>query len=70
MQYLDAERGVECRAVPRSDGRGWQAEWRPSRAIRAFPRFSFMARAERFPTAQDAITFVQRNIDSILSGMI
>ncbi len=68
MPIIDAVHGIEWRGVRDADRRGWRAQWHPTRALKAFPAFSFMSLPELFPTEQDALQFVKENVEAILSG--
>ena len=70
MQFIDAVHGIECRAVQSMDHRGWQAQWRPLRALASFPGFSFISRAELFPSEAEALAFIKENAESILARRI
>jgi|WetSurMetagenome_2_1015567.scaffolds.fasta_scaffold419754_2 hypothetical protein len=67
---VDPVFGIQYRAVRRIGGPGWEAQWRPLRAIRTFPTFSYIPRAERFPSEEDALEFVRRNVGAIVSRTI
>lgn len=67
---VDPVAGIQYRAVPCIGAPGWQAQWRPLRAIRTFPTFSYIPRAERFDSPQDALDFVRRHAGAIVSRSI
>jgi hypothetical protein len=67
---VDAAAGIQFRAVPRIGAPGWEAQWRPIRAITAFPTFSYMSRSESFATEGDALEFVRRNAAAIVARAI
>jgi hypothetical protein len=67
---VDAVHGIQYRAVPRRDPEGWGVQWRPLRAIRTFPTFSYISRAESFPTEHDAMEFIRRNAGAIVTREI
>jgi hypothetical protein len=70
MHLVDPIHGIEARAVPSEDHAGWKAQWRPLRALRDFPRFSFIHRGEVFSSEKEALAFIRLNVESILSGRI
>jgi hypothetical protein len=64
---VDPVHGIEFRAQPRRDRRGWSALWRPSRALKDFPSFTYISREELFTTEEEAIDFMRVNAQSIVS---
>jgi hypothetical protein len=64
---VDPVFGIQYRAVHRIGAPGWEAQWRPLRAIRTFPTFSYITRTESFPTEEDALDFVRKNAAAIVS---
>ena len=67
---IDRVHGIEWRAVERGDRLGWAAQWRPVRALKAFQRFSFITRGERFGSEQEALEFIGTNAAAIVSRQI
>jgi hypothetical protein len=67
---IDAVHGIEYRTLPHRVRTGWLAQWRPCRAIRAFPSFAFMTRSERFATAEDALAFVRENAGHLVARQL
>jgi hypothetical protein len=67
---IDPAVGIEYRALPRRDRRGWTAQWRPARALETFPGFSYRSRFERFETAAEAVRFIRENAEAIVSRKI
>jgi hypothetical protein len=67
---IDRVHGIEYRAVPHHDRRGWFAQWRPARAIESFPAFSYVSRNEHFDTETEAMEFIRRNAAEILARRI
>ena len=67
---VDPVWGIEARAVQSSDGRGWNAQWRPARAMKNFPSFAYRERQERFETAEEALDFIRANAPGIAAGTI
>ena len=66
MQVVDAFHGIEWRGV--KDSAGWKAQWRPLRALKAFPGFSFISLPQVFSSEQDAVAWVRDHVESILAG--
>jgi len=66
---IDAQHGIEYRAVP-AGGAQWTAQWRPIRALKRFMTFSYISRSERFPTADDALEFIRKNVAAIVGGVL
>jgi hypothetical protein len=64
---FDAVHGIEYRVLPSVGRTGWMAQWRPSRALRAFPSFTYRTRSERFDSAEAARAFMRRNAGMIVS---
>jgi hypothetical protein len=67
---VDPVWGIEARAIETPDGLGWKAQWRPSRAIKNFPSFSYRERQERFATAGEALDFITVHAQRIAAGKI
>ena len=67
---VDPVHGIEFRAQPRQEGRGWRAQWRPARALRDFPTFTYISRDELFGSEEEAIDFVRLNAASIVTRRI
>ena len=67
---VDPVHGIEFRAQPRQDQRGWRAQWRPARALRDFPAFTYISRGEVFESEEEAIEFVRLNAEWIVSRRI
>ncbi len=67
---VDAVHGVQYRALQNQGAAGWGVQWRPIRALRSFPTFSFISRRETFRTEREALDFMRRNIDAIVSKRI
>jgi hypothetical protein len=67
---VDTDHGIQYRAIPNGVASGWGVQWRPMRAIRSFPTFSYITRSERFPTEEEALEFVRRNAGAIVSRAI
>jgi hypothetical protein len=67
---VDPEHGIEYRALPRPGRRGWTAQWRPSRALEAFPAFSYLSRIEHFDTEEEAMDFIRRHASEIVTRRI
>jgi hypothetical protein len=67
---IDANHGIEYRAVPASGGGGWTAQWRPVRALKRFMTFSYITRNERFQTQDEALDFLKRNAGAIVDGAL
>ncbi len=67
---IDAYHGIEYRAVPAEKGAGWTAQWRPLRALKRFMTFSYITRAERFPSRNEALEFIRRNAGAIVGGAL
>jgi len=65
--HFDRVHGIELRAMPRHDRRGWTASWRPARALQDIPRFTYITREEIFPSADEAIDFLRLNAGELLS---
>lgn len=65
---IDANHGIEYRAVAASDG--WTAQWRPVRALKRFMTFSYISRREHFHTQDEALEFVRRNAGAIVDGAL
>jgi hypothetical protein len=63
---FDAVHGIEYRVLPAAGRAGWVAQWRPSRALRAFPSFSYRTRSERFGSAEAALAFMRKNAGMIV----
>ncbi len=70
MGLVDPIHGIEARAVRGTDSRRWNAQWRPLRALKEFPRFSFIHRTELFSSETEALEFIRNNVQSILAGRI
>jgi hypothetical protein len=70
MVFVDPVHGIEARAVMGAGPAHWTAQWRPLRALKQFPRFSFIHRTEVFCSESEALAFILRNVNSILSGRI
>ena len=70
MQIIDSVHLIEWRAVQSADHRGWRAQWRPLRALSSFPYFSYISRAELFPSEKEALAFMRENAESILARRI
>ena len=68
MRLVDAVHGIEWRSVEDPARRGWRAQWRPLRAMKAFPGFSFMSLPNVFSTERDALEYVRENLESILAA--
>ena len=64
---IDRVHGIEYRALPRRERRGWIAQWRPARAIASFPTFSYISRREVFGSESEAVEFIRRNAAEIVS---
>ena len=67
---IDRVHGIEYRALPHRDRRGWFAQWRPARAIESFPAFSYVSRSEHFDTESEAMEFIRHNAADILARRI
>jgi len=67
---IDRVHGIEYRALPRADRRGWYAQWRPARALESFPAFSYVSRGEHFETESEAMEFIRRNASEIVARRI
>jgi hypothetical protein len=67
---IDRVHGIEYRALPHRNRRGWFAQWRPARALESFPAFSYISRSESFETESEAIEFVRRNAADIIARRI
>jgi hypothetical protein len=67
---IDRVHGIEYRAIPRRDRRGWFAQWRPARALESFPAFSYLTRSEHFETEGEAVEFIRRHVADIVSRRI
>ena len=67
---IDAQHGIEYRAVMNLDRGGWLAQWRPARALKKFMTFSYITRNERFGTRQEALDFVRSNARLIAAGEV
>ncbi len=67
---IDANHGIEYRAVPAISGTAWMAQWRPVRALKRFMTFSYITRGELFPTKDEALEFVRRNAGAIAAGAL
>ncbi len=67
---IDRVHGIEYRALPRGDRRGWYAQWRPARALESFPAFSYVSRNEHFETEGEAMDFIRRNAAKIVARAI
>ncbi len=67
---VDRLHGIEYRAFTHGDRRGWYAQWRPARALEAFPAFSYVTRSEHFGSEGEAIEFIRRNASDIVSRRI
>jgi hypothetical protein len=63
---IDPVHGIEYRALPRSQRRGWIAQWRPARAIASYPAFSYITRGEVFGSENEAVDFIRRNAEQIV----
>lgn len=68
MPIVDAVHGIEWRGVQDPARQGWRAQWRPLRALKAFPAFSYMSLPKVFSSERDAVEYVRENVESILSG--
>ncbi len=66
---FDRATGIEYRALPRGR-RSWYAQWRPSRALEAFPAFSYVTRSEHFDTEGEAMEFIRQNAADIVARRI
>jgi hypothetical protein len=66
---FDRSTGIEYRAVRRSR-RSWYAQWRPARALEAFPAFSYVTRTEHFETEGEAMEFIREHAADIVSRRI
>jgi hypothetical protein len=64
---IDRINGIEYRALPHRDRRGWFAQWRPARALESFPAFSYVSRTEHFETEVEAMEFIRRNAAEIVA---
>jgi hypothetical protein len=67
---VDAVHGIQFRAVPRQGSPGWAVQWRPIRAIRSFPTFSYISRGESFPSEEAALDFMRQNAGAIVTREI
>jgi hypothetical protein len=67
---IDRVHGIEYRALPGRERRGWIAQWRPARALASFPTFSFVSRAEVFGSESEAVSFIRRNAAEIVGRRI
>jgi hypothetical protein len=67
---IDRIHGIEYRALPHRDRRGWFAQWRPARALESFPAFSYVSRTEHFETEGEAMEFIRRNAAEIVARRI
>ena len=67
---VDANHGIEYRAVPAVSGTAWTAQWRPIRALKRFMTFSYITRRESFPTKDEALEFIRRNAGAIVAGAL
>jgi hypothetical protein len=67
---IDRQHGIEYRALPRSQPRGWIAQWRPARALASFPTFSYISRGEVFGSESEALDFIRRNVAEIVDRRI
>jgi hypothetical protein len=67
---IDRVHGIEYRAVPHRDRKGWFAQWRPARALEAFPAFSYVSRNEHFETESEAVEFIRRNAADIVARRV
>ena len=67
---IDPVHGIEYRALPHGNRRGWFAQWRPARALESFPAFSYVSRTEHFETEGEAMEFIRRNAAEIVSRRI
>jgi hypothetical protein len=65
---IDATHGIEYRALARRNR--WVAQWRPARALEAFPAFSYVTRNEHFDTEGEAMDFIRRNAAQIVGRRI
>jgi len=66
---IDTGSGIEFRAVLHHARGGWTIQWRPARAIKAFPSFSYRTIERRFETEADALEFLDANTGRIVSGL-
>jgi hypothetical protein len=67
---IDAECGIEYRALPTGETASWVAQWRPIRALRNFMTFSYISRKERFETRSEALEFIRKNARAIAEGAL
>ena len=67
---IDRVHGIEYRALPRREQRGWIAQWRPARALASFPAFSYISRGEVFGSESEAVDFIRRNAAEIIGRRI
>ena len=67
---FDRVNGIEYRAVPHHSRRGWYAQWRPARALEAFPAFSYVTRTEHFDTEGEAMEFIREHAADIVARRI
>ena len=67
---IDAQHGIEYRAVMKPDREGWLAQWRPARALKKFMTFSYITRKESFGTKSEALEFVRANARLIAAGEV
>jgi hypothetical protein len=67
---VDPATGIEYRALPRHDRRGWTAQWRPARALETFPAFSYRSRLECFDTEAEAMRFIREHAAQIVTRRI
>lgn len=67
---IDHVHGIEYRALPHRDRRGWFAQWRPARALESFPAFSYVTRCEHFESEGEAMDFIRTHAAQIVAREI
>ena len=67
---IDRVHGIEYRAFPHRDRRGWFAQWRPARALESVPAFSYVTRSEHFDSEGDALDFIRQHAADIVARRI
>jgi hypothetical protein len=67
---IDAEHGIEYRALLTGESGRWIVQWRPTRALKNFMTFSYISRKEQFGTRGEALEFVRQNARAITAGAL
>jgi hypothetical protein len=67
---FDRATGIEYRAIPHGNRRGWYAQWRPARALESFPAFSYVTRSEHFDSEGEAMEFIREHAADIVTRRI